>query len=316
MDSIVSRKKITLRWISRAISFFALFFLVLLIYHQYQKIELTFKFSNIYFLFFSFLFSMLFFLLRAQGYRSLLNQKSPKFQFWIVARYVSASEFVRYIPGNIWGFAARIIKAPLFGIQKDVALYVMIEEIIMLGLTAAIICGLGLLVAPLENYIWKIAGITLLVSPVVLLYFPSILRLLLPLIAKFSKLAQTAQLIQTKNIIKSSAWYLAMWASYGLIHFFIFKTFFTSSSSMLLLVMTVSVASWLVGYASFLTPSGLGIREVVFTFMLSPFTTQPQAATIALLSRMYMVITELFFYGVTFVFTSKKSEPRITPKSS
>lgn len=313
MDSFAGRKKIRLSWISRAISFLALVFLVILVYNQSQKIDFTFEFNGIFFLF-SFFFSVLFFVFRAQGYRSLINQKSPSFQFWTIARYVSASEFVRYIPGNIWGFAARIVKAPLFGIQKDVALFVMIEEIIMLGLTAAFICGLGLLVVPLESYIWRIAGITLVISPVVLLYFPPILRLLLPIVARFRKFGHTAQLIQTKSIVKSSAWYLLMWVFYGLAHFFILKTFFTASGSLLLLVMTVSVTSWLAGYASFLTPSGLGIREIVFTFMLSPFIIQPQAAAIALLSRIYMVITELFFYGLAYAFTRKQFKANIDSK--
>ena len=62
--------------------------------------------------------------------------------------------------------------------------------------------------------------------------------------------------------------------------------------------------SLLVGYLSFLTPSGLGVREAVVTFGLSKSVLIPQVALISIFSRIILILSELLF--LVFAFLWKK----------
>lgn len=54
----------------------------------------------------------------------------------------------------------------------------------------------------------------------------------------------------------------------------------------------ISAASFAVGYASLLTPSGIGVREGVFTFLLSQHISLTGAILIAFSSRIWVVIAD------------------------
>ena len=51
--------------------------------------------------------------------------------------------------------------------------------------------------------------------------------------------------------------------------------------------------AWIVGFLSFLTPGGLGIREGLLGLLLANYMPIPQATLIALLSRVWMLSAEI-----------------------
>ena len=58
--------------------------------------------------------------------------------------------------------------------------------------------------------------------------------------------------------------------------------------------------AWIVGFSSFLTPGGLGVRETLLGLLLSHYIFFSQATLIALLCRVWILSAEILLAGVAF----------------
>ena len=58
--------------------------------------------------------------------------------------------------------------------------------------------------------------------------------------------------------------------------------------------------AWIIGFLSFLTPGGLGIREGLLGLLLANYMPAPQATLVALLCRVWMLSAEIVLAGVAF----------------
>ena len=56
--------------------------------------------------------------------------------------------------------------------------------------------------------------------------------------------------------------------------------------------------AWIVGFLSFLTPGGLGIREGLLGLLLSNYMIPSQATNVALLCRLWMLSAEILSAGI------------------
>jgi hypothetical protein len=61
----------------------------------------------------------------------------------------------------------------------------------------------------------------------------------------------------------------------------------------------------LVGYLTFITPMGLGIRELVVTLGLSSIMTSADAGAVSIFTRIILIISELSFLGLVFLWEKK-----------
>jgi len=73
-----------------------------------------------------------------------------------------------------------------------------------------------------------------------------------------------------------------------------------------------SVAAWLVGFLSFLTPAGVGVREGVFVLLTRTVIEEPTAMAIALLMRILYTALQLSFGAIALTY-SIRGRPDRTP---
>ena len=66
--------------------------------------------------------------------------------------------------------------------------------------------------------------------------------------------------------------------------------------------------AWFIGFLSFLTPSGLGIREGLLGLLLANYMPAPQATFVALLCRVWMLSAEIVLAGIAFTLDRKRRE--------
>ncbi len=59
--------------------------------------------------------------------------------------------------------------------------------------------------------------------------------------------------------------------------------------------------AWLVGFLSFLTPGGLGVREGLLGLFLATCMPASQATLVALLCRVWMLSAEIVLAGIAFL---------------
>ena len=66
------------------------------------------------------------------------------------------------------------------------------------------------------------------------------------------------------------------------------------------------VLAWVVGFLSFLTPGGLGVREGLLGILLANYMPALQATSVALLCRVWMLSAEIVLAGIAFLYNWRK----------
>ena len=227
------------------------------------------------------------------------------FQLWFILRYVAweyisrrhgydaarhenlrmwiLSELMRYIPGNIWSFAGRYRGARQGGTTRASTLQALLVEAsgLLSGATVVTLCTL--------HHWWWLAPI---VAVFVVLAGPSIIRVI------FRIAKQETTRVTRQEALVLLVMYSAIWLVFGVAHIGLFqamKNILGPSSAMV--AISISVFSWFIGYLTIITPMGLGVREAVFTKSLQSALeiSSSTASLVAILSRVWMVVSEVFF---------------------
>ncbi|MBI2420705.1 MAG: DUF2079 domain-containing protein [Candidatus Levybacteria bacterium] len=226
--------------------------------------------------------------LRIKGYKLSFKETLYRWEF---------SELKRFVPGNVWSFLSRGSLFSDLGVDKKDTAKGLIYEIEILAISTTF---LSLLSIPLAyQYISRssifLAGavfIGILIFTVFFL-FPSLfpiksLRKLLPDIPFLQNLKLLILVTMAFFFFGAGTFFSALSVvEIDLSKFFEYVGFFS--------------LSLLIGYLSIITPSGLGVREGVITFGLSKTLSFPQAALIAIFSRIMLIVSELIFALIVFV---------------
>jgi hypothetical protein len=214
------------------------------------------------------------------------------------AHFFSTAEILRYIPGNVWGLGARVMKGPRYGIPQEHAGLLLIEETALLLCSVSVLSGVGVLCITGINPLWKILGVILILSFLLIFILPFIIKKGLGVLSKLFSLVFSVSDISLRSLFRVLPIYFLLWISYALSNAFLFYGIFSSTDNTFFLIMVFSVLAWFIGYASLITPSGLGVREFIFSIGLIERITSIFASLFSLLSRVWLTILELIFFGV------------------
>lgn len=209
------------------------------------------------------------------------------------------ANITRYLPGRIWGVVRLLSLSRQFGLSKTA---VGSSLTLHVGIETALggLIGLSLLFSPKMRetalgMLDKISGHTTLLSLACL----GILTITLFLIPKVS--THTREFLKTLTSLGQHprlwmdviAGHILLWICQGFAFFLFVKSFapvqWTDAG-----VLTACFAfAWVIGFLSFLTPGGLGVREGLLGLLLSNYMPAPQATLVALLCRLWMLSAEM-----------------------
>ena len=197
----------------------------------------------------------------------------------------SLSEVKRYIPGSIFAFISRVGTHEREVPKKETLKGIGIEA----GLLA-----LSALVVSIPAIIFISNKLKPGISDLI---FPTII--LLTLIGIFLTFFN----LKVRNLVSiyanSFLLFIIAWTFYGIGSLLIASSLFSLSQMHYMALSSLFVLSWLCGYLLFITPMGLGVREVVVIYGLTFFTPSSIAGTIAIVSRLGMVLGELSYLLIT-----------------
>ncbi|RKU18741.1 hypothetical protein C6503_08795 [Candidatus Poribacteria bacterium] len=228
------------------------------------------------------------------------------------------SNITRYLPGRIWGIVKLLELSPRFGLSKTavgscLALHTGIETALG-GLIAMFLLFSTQMQATAVGRLKMISGHTLLFTLVVI-GLMGVFVFLMPILSLHARrLLKTLQEIGAPLWQKSSGkqWcnfivgHFVLWCCQGFA-FFLFVRSLTPVAWTDIGILTACYAfAWIVGFLSFLTPSGLGIREGLLGLLLSNYMPVPQATLVALLCRVWMLSAEIILAGVA-IFLDRSS---------
>jgi len=206
-------------------------------------------------------------------------------------------QFGKYIPGKIWGIAARSYQLSLSNINYAQSSHATILEQILMAHTGAL-CGL---------YGWILIFKPSLRWVVVLLAFGSLIlipkfyeQLLLWSTAlyqrvKHRKVASDHRSISTSGYFKLFSIYLLDWLSLGCVELFIYLALFnqTLTADFTILLLSANAFGVIAGFFVFFIPGGIGVRESVTAGILSFIIPITDAALLVIVFRLWLICAEL-----------------------
>ena len=214
------------------------------------------------------------------------------------------ANITRYLPGRIWGVVRLLSLSRQFGLNKTV---VGSSLTLHVGIETALggLIGVSLIFSPKMRetalgMIDKISGHTTLLSLAgigiligTLFLIPKVSTRVREFLKTLTSLGQHSRL--WTDVITG---HVLLWVCQGFA-FFLFVRSFVSVAWTDAGVLTACFAfAWVIGFLSFLTPGGLGIREGLLGLLLANYMSAPQATLVALLCRVWMLSAEIVLAGV------------------
>lgn len=194
------------------------------------------------------------------------------------------SEATRYIPGSVWSFVTRSYLAQRKNISRNISILISPVEAIIV-ITATTILSLYAILNSLK-------GIQINLTFYILITISLILTLCLLLLNKqitkiIKKLA--TQALTPKALVTALIYQFLAWSFYSLGYLYIVDL----TNINLFLFFSSALLAWLIGYLSIITPMGLGVRESAFVLLTGPQIGTTEAALIAILARIILIVAEL-----------------------
>ena len=216
------------------------------------------------------------------------------------------ANITRYLPGRIWGVVRLLSLSHRFGLSKTA---VGSSLTLHVGIETALggLIGISLIFSPkmretAVGILDTFSGRTLLLTFIVVGFLVGILFCIPKLAHHVKAFLKTLEPLVKKTRLWGNvlAVHSLLWICQGVAFFLFVKSFapvqWTDAG-----VLTACFAfAWIVGFLSFLTPGGLGIREGLLVLLLANYMPTPQATLVALLCRVWMLSAEIVLASVAF----------------
>lgn len=216
------------------------------------------------------------------------------------------SNITRYLPGRIWGVVRLFSLSKQYGLSKtavgsSLTLHVGIETALG-GLIAMSLLFSKQVRNTAIGILEKLSAHTLLLALAVIGILTGILFCLLKLTSRTRQVLKTLVPLLGNtglwgNVILS---HCLLWICQGFAFFLFVRSFVPMPWTAIGLFTSCFAFAWIVGFLSFLTPGGLGVREGLLGLLLTNYMSAPQATLIALLCRVWMLSAEVILAAVAF----------------
>ncbi len=229
-------------------------------------------------------------LLRVQGERVPLFENTYRF---------AVSELKRFAPGNIWSLLSRASLFSDLGVNNKVIGISLLMEIQLIIA--------GSFIFSLFSFPWLLSGDTQFKTAIMALLPASIIVACLFFFITsylYRKRYDKSELflnslylpgISISNKLKLTGISFIDFLIFGIGNYFIFLSVFNASFADSIILSSFFTFALLVGFLSFLTPMGLGIREGVVTLGLSKTLSVVDASFFAIFSRVFLILSELSY---------------------
>ncbi len=244
-------------------------------------------------------------------WRAVLMRLGSRLDLRIALRIYLASEFVRYIPGNVWHVLTRILWVGKYGVSRPVAFASMTIELITKLAAGVLVFAVSLLFwhdfgavgSLLHGTLVVVLGVATILALCIVLH-PRVLNGLLNLALRLLKRDPVKLTVRYSDILLVTLAWCASWIVAGSAFYVLLLALWPSAPLVALpICIGIYALAWDIGFVSFITPSGLGFREgaIVGLFALSLPLPAGLAPIIAILSRFVSTMAELLCVGIAYL---------------
>lgn len=301
-SKLLSYLKFFIGW---PLSFISIFFVIKLVIDQSDGVEFNLSQINFIFIGIGVLIFIIYFLFRNYLWWLQLSLLGHRLNFKESTYRFSFSELKRYAPGNIWSFLGRAAQFKELGVENKSIATSIINDI-QLVIIGCVIASIPSIFFILNNSVELKSSLSTLIPISIILVISFFLATAL---GYRKKLGAKESLISClflpgyniKSKIKLTIASVITYSTFGIANFLILLSLQSFSITELLILSSFFTFSLLIGYLSFITPMGLGVREGVVTLGLSQIMSVSGAGFFAIFSRIVLIITELSFLFIVFI---------------
>lgn len=308
-SQIISWLKFLIGW---PLSLISIIFIIKLIIDKSSELNLDFSKINIFYLLFGIFLFFVYYLLRSFLWQQTLKEKGQKIPFRENTYRFAFSEIKRYVPGNIWSFLSRGVLFAEIGVNKrtlGISLLADIQQVIIGCGVVSLLAIPWLLNSPDEFKIKLVSLFPVSIIAIAIFFITTGLIYTKKYDSSKSMLLHSSRLwtnfflpgFDLKSKLKLSFVSVLTYFVFGIANYLVFASIFPTNTIGFLTLSSFFVFSLLIGYLSFITPMGLGVREGVVTLALSKITTLTNAGAIAIFTRIVLILSELLFLLFAFI---------------
>ncbi len=249
-------------------------------------------------------------------WRSVLTRLGSRLGLRTCLRIYLASEFVRYIPGNVWHVLTRILWVGKYGVSRPVAFASMAIELITKLAAGLLVFSVSLLFwqdiskvgSLLHGSLLDILGIASIIALFIGLH-PRILNGVLNWLLGRLKREPIQLTLRYSDILFITLAWFASWVVAGTAFYTLLLALWPAAPIVAWpICIGIYAIAWDIGFVSFITPSGLGIREaaIVALFALALPLPTGLATIMALLSRLVSTLAEAVCVSIAYLSGGKQ----------
>lgn len=249
-------------------------------------------------------------------WRAILARLGSHLGLRTCLRIYLASEFVRYIPGNVWHVLTRILWVSKYGVSRPVAFASMAIELITKLAAGLLVFSISLLFwqdfgkvsSLLQGSLLDILGIASIIALFIGLH-PRILSGVLNWALCRLKREPIELTLRYGDILFITLAWCVSWIVAGTAFYILLLALWPAAPIVAWpICIGIYAIAWDIGFVSFITPSGLGIREaaIVALFALALPLPTGLATIMALLSRLVSTITEAVCVSIAYLSGGKQ----------
>jgi len=237
-----------------------------------------------------------------EAWRRILISLGERFSFAFGARVWFLSNLTRYVPGNIWQVATMMVMVEEKGVGKTNAL---LSQVIYTAIALANSGVLGLMFVLIRPEILPgalpvslgasvpLIAAFALIALIVILALPPVNRLIITLTGRVTRREIGAPTPTFARGLVPPLFSLAMWLTNGIAFYLFVDSITPTPLTQLPAFVAMNAGAYWIGYASFITPSGLGFREGALAWMLTFFFPAPLAVALSLVTRLWSTAGEI-----------------------
>ncbi len=243
-------------------------------------------------------------------------------------RIYLASEFVRYIPGNVWHVLTRILWVGKYGVSRPVAFASMSIELITKLAAGILVFSISLLFwqdigkvgSLLRGSLLDILGVASIIALFIGLH-PRILNGVLNWALRRMKREPIQLTLRYSDILFITLAWCVSWIVAGTAFYILLLALWPAAPFVAWpICIGIYAIAWDIGFVSFITPGGLGIREaaIVALFALALPLPTGLASIMALLSRLVSTLAEVVCVSIAYLSGGKQElniqqDPQVRP---
>lgn len=300
------------------LSILAIFFIIRLVLARKNVISSELNNVNIQLLIVGISFNVLFFFLRSFLWKSILAKNGHNIPFKEASFLWGFAELNRYVPGNIWSILSRMLIFSKRNIGKRFIASSLLTEaqLIIVGASLLSIFSFPIIISVSKKLTISLISIFVFLIAFVFIFQRPIANKLFLLYKKFSFMPQLFKgagfilpTLAPHEISKLLVISIFSYFFYGLGMFFTVFSVLSLSLELIIPLVSFFIFSYLIGYISFITPMGLGVREGVMTLGMAKYSPLAVAGFAAIFARIIFIISEIIFLILSFIWKSTSKNP-------